>query len=400
MLLLFVAASPAWAQHQPYKVYDTRPVIVQGPYLVAMSDTTATIVWMTDTPSHSKVRYGTGGVLSHEAEPHEDGLLPVGTLHTIHLTDLDPGQTYQYQVVSTRVVKLNAYWPDKGLSTESPVYDFTTFDPTGPTASFSFVTDTHEDVRRIGRLMGLIDWEETDFLAHGGDAFHWIDTEEHIFRSWLGPTSKALEHRVPLLFARGNHELRGPFARNLFEYIPTPEGRYYYTRDHGPLHLVVLDSGEDKPDDTNVYAGLNRLKAYMEEQFEWLREHVRTSDRLAEAPFRVVLVHQSDFGWVDDENEAWIELANEAGVDLVISGHWHRFARIDPGESTRDYHTLVVGQDQLARIDATSDELRVTVVDDEGAEIDSFTLTPREGRTARTEMVPADPQPVQEKNDE
>ena len=34
---------------------------------------------------------------------------------------LEPGATYSYQAVSTRVVKLKAYWPDKGLSIESPV---------------------------------------------------------------------------------------------------------------------------------------------------------------------------------------------------------------------------------------------------------------------------------------
>ena len=38
----------AWAQSEPYKVFDTRPVITQGPYLVATSDTSTTIVWMTD----------------------------------------------------------------------------------------------------------------------------------------------------------------------------------------------------------------------------------------------------------------------------------------------------------------------------------------------------------------
>ena len=53
-------ATPAVAQSasDPYQVFDTRPVIMEGPYMVATSETTATIVWLTDTPSHAKVRYG------------------------------------------------------------------------------------------------------------------------------------------------------------------------------------------------------------------------------------------------------------------------------------------------------------------------------------------------------
>ena len=122
-----IAVAPpanAWAQSEPYKVFDTRPVITQGPYLVATSDTSTTIVWMTDAPSHSKVRYARGAglgadALSSTAEPQQDGLVPVGLRHVVHVTGLEPGATYSYQIVSTRVVKLKAYWPDKGVSTSS-----------------------------------------------------------------------------------------------------------------------------------------------------------------------------------------------------------------------------------------------------------------------------------------
>jgi hypothetical protein len=156
LALGFAAAAPAYAQSQPYKVYDTRPVITQGPYLVATSDTTATIVWFTDAPSHSQVRYGTAAPLREVVEPQVDGLVPVGLRHVVTLTGLRPGTTYSYQAISTRVVRLNAYWPDKGLDVESPVRQFTTLDPAKPTASFSVITDTHEDVARINRLMKMI----------------------------------------------------------------------------------------------------------------------------------------------------------------------------------------------------------------------------------------------------
>ena len=370
----FVTCLPAraGAQSEPYKVFDTRPVIAQGPYLVASSDSSTTIVWLTDTPSHSKVRFGSGTNLAatdltQTAEPQQDGLVPVGLRHVVHLTGLQPGTTYSYQVVSTRVVKLKAYWPDKGLATESPVYRFTTLDPRRPTAAFSVVTDTHEDIPRIRALNKMIDWTSTDFLVHTGDAFHWIDNEEHLFRNWLEPTTAALAHTTPLVYARGNHELRGPFARELFGYIPNVDGRFYFARDTGPVHLLVLDTGEDKPDETNVYSDLNRTAPYRAAELVWLREHIRTSPRVRTAPFRVVVMHQPNWGWLADGNAAWIDAANAAGVDLVIAGHRHRFSYAPPGPTVpHKYHLLVVGQDQVARVNATATELKIEVVGTDG----------------------------------
>jgi acid phosphatase type 7 len=383
-VFLLGPATSGHAQSEPYKTFDTRPVITQGPYLIATASTTATIVWLTDAPSHSLVRYapGTGlasSGLTTSVEPERDGLVPVGLRHVVHLTGLIPGTTYSYQAVSTRVVRLKAYWPDKGLSTESPVFTFTTLDPRKPTVSFSVVTDTHEDIPRIRALNKLIDWTTTDFLVHTGDAFHWLDDEEHLFRHWLEPTIAALRSTTPLIYARGNHELRGPFARQLFDYIPTIEGRFYFARDAGPVHLLVLDTGEDKPDETNVYAKLNRTAPYRAAELSWLRRHLATTPRVREAPFRVVVMHQPRWGWLPDGNAAWMQAANDAGVDLVIAGHTHKFSYTAPGAGVpHKYHLLVVGQDQVARVDATTTTLKVVVTAIDGKVVHSVEI-PRAG---------------------
>ncbi len=375
--VLLAAAAPALAQSEPYKVFDTRPVITEGPYLVATGETTATIVWFTDTPSHAMVRYGAGGELSQVAEPQVDGFVPVGTRHVVHLTDLSPGTSYDYEVVATRVVKLNAYWPDKGLDVSSGPHRFTTFDRDAPSVSFSAVTDTHEDARLIGRLNEIVDWETTDFLVHLGDAFHWVESEEQLFRNWLRPTTAGLGHTTPLIYARGNHELRGPFARQFVDYVPTPEGRFYYARNAGPVHLMVLDTGEDKPDDTNVYAHLNRTAPYRAEELAWFREHV-TTPQVAESPFRVIAMHAPNWGWLADGPDAWMQTANDAGIDLVIAGHRHRFSYTPPGPDVEhDYHLLVVGQGQVARVDATVDELVINVSDTEGNVVHSVRIPRR-----------------------
>lgn len=377
-LFALCCAAPASAQNEPFKVHDTKPVITEGPYLMATGETTATIVFFTDTPSHVKVRYGLNGDPGAVAEPHVDGLVPVGTRHVVHLTDLSPGTTYTYEVAATRVVKLNAYWPEKGLEARSGPHRLTTFDGRKPSVSFSVVTDTHEDTQRISRLNQAIDWDATEFLVHLGDAFHWMDTQEHLFRAWLRPTLAGLGHDKPLFFVRGNHELRGPFARNLLEYVPTVEGRFYFARDAGPVHLIVLDTGEDKPDDTNVYAELNRTEPYRAEELAWFQDHVKTSRRIFDAPFRVVLMHQPQWGWLADGPGPWVDAANEAGIDLIISGHRHRFSYTPPGEGLEhDYHLLTLDQDQVARVMADTDTLRVIVTGLEGDTVQTLTIPRR-----------------------
>jgi hypothetical protein len=141
------------------------------------------------------------------------------------------------------------------------------------------------------------------------------------------------------------------------------------------VHLLVLDTGEDKPDDTNVYADLNRTTPYRAAELAWLREHVRTAPRLRTAPFRVVVMHQPNWGWLAGGNTDWIEAANTAGVDLVIAGHRHRFSYTAPGPTVpHKYHLLVVGQDQVARVNATTTELKVEVVGTDGKPVHTLTI--------------------------
>jgi predicted phosphodiesterase len=382
LIAVVLFSVPAATQHQPFTVHDTKPVITNGPFLTGMSETSVMVVWSTDTPCHSRVTYGTGGTSDRTAEPTEHGMLPVSTQHTVHLENLEPGQTYQYQAESTRVVKLNAYWPEKGLAVTSQSSTFRTFDRSAAAASFSVVTDTHGDVERIDTLMKLIDWDRTDFLVHAGDAFDWIDSEDQLLRNWLVPISRALDRTRPLVYARGNHDLRGPFARNLFEYVPTPEQRFYYARDHGPVHLMVADTCEDKSDDTNVYAGLNRCKEYREGELAWFEQHLKTADRVRTAPFRVMVAHQPDWGWVDGQNERWTDMVNRAGVDLVLAGHAHQFSHVKPGTRGNRYHTIVVDQDQVATVDVTSQLMRVVVKGKDGAVVSSIEISRRGASTA------------------
>jgi hypothetical protein len=75
---------------------DTTPPTITGVSATALTSTSATIVWTTDEASNSRVEYGTttayGGVASNPS---------IATAHSVSLTGLSPGTTYQYRVSSS-----------------------------------------------------------------------------------------------------------------------------------------------------------------------------------------------------------------------------------------------------------------------------------------------------------
>ena len=46
LVLLVLVAAPAAAQQQPFIVHDTRPVVMHGPWISSLTETSATMVWV------------------------------------------------------------------------------------------------------------------------------------------------------------------------------------------------------------------------------------------------------------------------------------------------------------------------------------------------------------------
>ena len=110
-----------------------------------------------------------------------------------------------------------------------------------------------------------------------------IDNEKSLIDHITAPASEIFGGSVPYYFARGNHETRGAFARELIRYLSFPDDRYYFAQSIGPVRLIVLDSGEDKDDSSKEYFGLADFDRYRSVQQEWLRHEIaspRVSGRI------------------------------------------------------------------------------------------------------------------------
>ena len=245
---------------------------------------------------------------------------------------LDKAKTYRVHI--TPLADHCNYYP-KPDPTEAYEYGFTPIPKTGEIKAY-VLADTH----------GQVTVPAETALAHGGfdllillgdigDSAATRDQVTTLHRL----TSAITEGRFPTVYIRGNHDTRGYMAEHLHKYIPTREGKTYYTFRAGPVWGVVLDCGEDKPD-TNIEYGLPETGGvanflpFREAQTDYLRDLIANADTTYNAEgvtHRIALCH-INFTYTDrpfnDRNpalyEKWIGCLNEMGIDMLVCGHEHR----------------------------------------------------------------------------
>ncbi len=344
-------------------------VLAHGPCLQVPGTNEMTVSWHTNRVGVSKVLYGKN-TPDAVAVASKDGLIPNdSTCHAVRLTGLEPGQTYQYKTI-TREFKGYAtpYLVKYGDTAESDTFTFTTLDPNKAAYSFLMWNDIHDDCKRLQAMFDDVKWDGVDFTVFNGDMVNDFIRPEQPFRGFYDASVSRFARKLPMVFVRGNHETRGPMARRLNDYFPGRNGRQYWSFDHGPVHYVVLDSGEDKPDSDKEYAGLVDFTPYRQEQAEWLKADL-AGDAAKRAKFRVVLSHQpsaygrlNDFG-VQEIRRLWDPIINAANVQLWLSGHVHDFMQRAPHEGGDNaYHAVINPNDGTTRVDVTPDVLQVTVI--------------------------------------
>jgi predicted phosphodiesterase len=334
------------------------------------------------------VEYGTGsnlrsfptyGSVAETARNSHHGLVDAyTTLHRILITNLEPGHEYRYRIFSKLVQGFRPYEVTYGGTIASEVFQLTTLDSDKESFSFTMLSDIHGDTTRLDSMLGQVSWDENDLMFYNGDVIDYYEDESQIVDGFLDVSVDHFASEIPLVLIRGNHETRGRYATRWMEHFPTASGRFYYSFDHGPVHFVILDSGEDKEDTHPVYWGLADFDAYRAEQAEWLRREVN-SEAFANAAFRVVLFHIPPFGSGEAHGtthvrEMWNDILNEAGVDLALNGHTHRYMHREPTEGENLYPMLVSGTNTLTRVDVLGDSLVVTVTSTEGEVVEKFSI--------------------------
>ena len=350
--------------------------IVHGPYLQLATEDGVTVVWHTNRRGVSRVEYGPTAALGQQAISSRHGLIDNDrTSHVVRLTGLKPGTTYHYRVGTREFVGYEKQHIVKwGETVTGETLSVRTLDRTAGPCTFAVVSDIHENAARLDTLLSRLDWASVPFVIFNGDMVNDFMNPDQPFTGFVDASVARFARRIPFVYVRGNHDIRGRHARRLADYFPTLDGKAYDSFDHGGVHFIVLDSGEDKVDSHEYYNGLVAFDDYRKKQAAWLEQDLR-SDAARRARFRVVISHIPPRGAtgysIEQVRAQWEAAANEGKVDLWFSGHTHRFARLDSTPGQNGYRLIIGAPDTLIRVDVTASALTTAVTREDGAVVDT-----------------------------
>ena len=243
---------------------------------------------------------------------------------------------------------------------------------------FCVINDTHVRWPAIGAELDKIAEIAPACVIWNGDASNTEEKLENLVNIYLDHSLERKDYaaETPYLFCPGNHDSRGRANRHLekvWMYRQPEErdvrdwdlGRNFAVR-LGEMALVGMDTAEDKLDTNPRFAGLFKSAEYREAQTAWLRDALKRPE-IASAPYLVAFCHiplfdddpshnpgdvapddtdpryTTDYAyWQRTCGNMWGPLLHEAGCQVLIVGHLHRYRYYAPG-ADRCWAQLVGG---------------------------------------------------------
>ncbi|MBQ9731225.1 MAG: metallophosphoesterase [Bacilli bacterium] len=176
--------------------------------------------------------------------------------------------------------------------------------------------------------------QDKEILVLAGDIVSMMDTfaDANLVNEYA---SKITNGSIPVVYSRGNHEIKGKYAQEFHNFVGTKGETFYYNFYLDGLYGLVLDIGEDHDDDYWEYYDTSFYEEFREEQIELLEKEVESKDfenyeyRLVVCHIPVVFINSRKNH--KDQKERMTELLNKMDIDMMISGHQHDLFVFEPG---------------------------------------------------------------------
>lgn len=307
-------------------VLPTAQLLTTQPYLQLATRTSMNVMFQTNCVGHCWIEYGTDTLNTRRARALMDGQEVCYDIeNNIKLDHLQPGTRYYYRVCVQEILHKSAYANHFGGDTlRTRFYSFRTPGDDGDFGCLVF-NDLHDQSKTYGRLRELVKDEDYDFVIFNGDCLpeprnrnHAIDMI-HRLADAIGGAEK------PVIFLRGNHEIRNFYSAGMHRLIGYYGDKTYAAFTWGQTRFVMLDPGEDKPDSTPVYGGLNDFTQLRMDQTEFIKHELKSKE-FKQARHRVLISHIPIFGNTDKYRpctEMWGGMLAKAPFDLGIGAHTH-----------------------------------------------------------------------------
>ncbi len=234
-----------------------------------------------------------------------------------------------YTVCEREIIDRKPYFPETH-DTVRTEFDFTPV-PEGEVRIYH-IADTHNTV--IAPVDGARQFGKIDLLVLNGDIIN-HSGEIAYFDTIYKIAQQLTAGGIPIVFARGNHDLRGYFAEQISDHVPNSQGRTYFTFRLGCIWGLVLDCGEDKDDSSNAYGHTVACHDFRLRQTEYIKSVIANAETeyeadgvrhkliISHAPFTYVL--HAPFNIESDIYREWAALIKEhIKPELMLSGHLHQ----------------------------------------------------------------------------
>lgn len=360
------------------------------PYVQFMGNHQVCIRFITQYPSYGWVEWTDEQGKEQKIHRVTDGMVEANEyLHQFTLPNLKGKKKIMYKVFAQKIEEFQPYKLTFGETESLGPFELQYPQQEASEASWLVLNDIHDRPNSFAELLALVPHKKWDYVFLNGDMFDYQTDQQQLIDHLLTPCSETFAQEKPFLFVRGNHETRGKFARKIHHYFTNPlnlqhQTQQYFSFVHGPVFSVALDTGEDKPDDHPVYAGLVHFDAYREKQAQWLEKTLQSTEA-KKAAFRIVHMHIPPFYSGDWHGtlhcrKVFSALFDKYKVDLVLSGHTHKMGIHQPVQGQHSYPIVIGGGPKTGSrtlIEVTADQKKCTVkmYQDDGKVFGELALT-------------------------
>lgn len=227
-------------------------------YLQVPSDTSIWITWKTDSEKESRVIYGKdsinlSSVITGECKVLSDADYDSNYLyHSVHLTDLEPDQSYYYRAISGALQsKIHRFYTQPSVGTNSGIYRFLVFGDHQVTADDRYERLLKAAREKVIEKYGGAVEDHINLILNDGD-----QVDQGILYQYENvhfKPSAVLSGNIPIMTTLGNHEMYGSPGISLYydhyfydqigyKGIVSPGGENYYSYQQKNIVFIHLSS--------------------------------------------------------------------------------------------------------------------------------------------------------------
>ena len=309
-----------------FDLFNLKPNYINANPVVFAVEDEYQICWSTSTTATAAVEVD--GRLYYDGD---NGVENVSTIHKVCVPRNVLDDARSYTVISQGVIHRRTYVSTLG-NEHRKTFDFCPVDCSDGLHFYNF-SDNH--MQRTGVVNACSYFgENLDFIVANGDQFNNISHEYQVTLVYR-TLSKISGSSIPVIMTRGNHETVGSIVDKSDRFMPSQNGKFYYTVRFGDTLFVVLDYATDHADG-DATTRPSHFDAYRQEELKWL-EQLADTDLSGMGIKHIVALCHISFLRLGSRTKAqecfeFAELTQRMGVELLLSGHSHKTEFLAPYE--------------------------------------------------------------------